>query len=55
MGGIRMNNANKIILALIIGLIILGVTLALKTGYMNIQICADRSCQHGWKLEVGSE
>jgi len=50
-----MNDTSKVILALIIGLIILGITLALETGYLGIQICVDRSCQHGWKLEVGSE
>jgi len=50
-----MNDANKVILTVIIGLIILTVTLALETGYLGIQICADRSCQHGWKYEVGSE
>jgi len=50
-----MNDTSKTILALTIGLIILAVTLALETGYMNIQICADRSCQHGWKWEAGSK
>jgi len=50
-----MNDISKVILALVIGLIILGITLALETGYLDIQVCADRSCQHGWKLEVGSE
>jgi len=48
-----MNDASKVILAITIGLIILAVTLALETGYLDIQVCADRSCQHGWKLEVG--
>jgi len=48
-----MNDTSKVILSVIIGLIILGITLALETGYLNIQVCADRSCQHGWKLEVG--
>jgi len=48
-----MNDTSKTILALTIGLIILTVTLALETGYLDIQICADRGCQHGWKLEVG--
>jgi len=48
-----MNDTSKVILALIIGLIILGITLALETGYLDIQICADRSCQHGWIYEVG--
>jgi len=48
-----MNDTSKVILSVIIGLIILTVTLALETGYLDIQICADRSCQHGWKLEVG--
>jgi len=50
-----MTDTSKVILVLIVGLIILGITLALETGYLGIQICADRGCQHGWKLEVGSE
>jgi len=48
-----MTDTSKVILVLIVGLIILTVTLALETGYMNIQICADRSCHHGWIREVG--